>query len=49
MSIVLVDEDEVWRLSQPTIWEQVYNFVLDEGNRLLFLSVPTPILGGAKE
>lgn len=47
--IVLVNENKVWRLGQPTVGEQECDVVLDERVRLLFLSAPTPILGGAKE
>lgn len=47
--IVLVNKHKVWRLGQLEDWEQERDIVLDQGVRLLFLSAPTPILGGANE
>ena len=47
--IVLVNENKVWRLGQPKLGGLERDVALDLRVLLLFLSAPTPILGGAKE
>lgn len=49
VTIVLVNKYKFWRLGQTEDGEQEYKVMFDQGFRLLFLSGPTPILGGAKE
>ena len=47
--VVLINKHKVWRLGQPEDGKEECDVVHDQEIRSLFLSAPTPMLGGAKE